>query len=40
MSHEYNSLVTHTIEEAQKAVEDGFEYITDMEDVKLWRKPI
>ena len=39
MSYEYISLVTRTIEESQQAVEDGFEYVTDMEGVKLWRKP-
>ena len=39
MSYEYTSHVTHTIEEAQQAVEDGFEYITDQDNVKIWRKP-
>jgi hypothetical protein len=28
-----------TIEEAQEAIEQGFQYITDVEDVKLWQKP-
>ena len=39
MSYEYISLVTHTIQEAQHAIEDGFEYVTDMDNVKIWRKP-
>jgi integrase len=39
MSYEYTSLVTHTIEEAKQAIEDGFEYITDQDNVKIWRKP-
>jgi hypothetical protein len=40
MSYEFTSLVTRTIEEAQKAVENGFKYVTDFEDgVKLWQKP-
>ncbi len=39
MNREYVSLVTRTIEEAQEAIESGFRYVTDVEDVKLWQKP-
>ena len=31
--------MTHTIEEAWEAVKQGFQYVTDVEDVKLWQKP-
>ncbi len=39
MNHEVLSKVTRTIEEAQEAIEQGFQYVTDVEDVKLWQKP-
>lgn len=39
MNREFVSRVTRTIEEAQEAIEQGFQYITDVEDVKLWQKP-
>ncbi len=39
MSYEYTSLVTRIIQEALQLVEDGFEHVTDLEDVKIWRKP-
>ena len=39
MNREYVSKVTRTVEEAQEAIEQGFQYITDVEDVKLWQKP-
>lgn len=39
MNREYVSRVTRTIEEAQQAIEQGYHYVTDVEDVKLWQKP-
>jgi integrase len=35
----YHSATAQTLDEAKKLVEAGFEYVTDMEDVKLFRKP-
>ena len=35
---EYHSATAKTLEEAKQLIESGFEYITDMEDVKLFRK--
>lgn len=35
---EYNSATARTIEEAKGLIESGFEYVTDMEGVKLFRK--
>jgi integrase len=35
---EYICNIAKTIEEAQKLVENGFEYVCDVEDVKLFRK--
>lgn len=31
--------VTNTIEEECEVVKQGFQYVTDVEDVKLWQKP-
>jgi len=39
MNREFVSRVTRTIEEAKEAVEQGFQYVTDVEDVKIWQKP-
>jgi len=35
---EYHSAVATTIEEARKLIEVGFEYVCDMDDVRLFRK--
>jgi hypothetical protein len=35
---EYHSATARDVEEAQKLVENGFEYVCDFEDVKLFRK--
>ena len=35
----YHSATAQTLDEAKKLVEAGFEYVTDMEGVKLFRKP-
>ena len=35
---EYHSAVAKTIEEACELIEAGFEYVCDMDDVKLFRK--
>jgi len=37
-SDEYHSAVAKTIEEARGLIETGFEYVCDIEDVKLFRK--
>ena len=37
-SEEFYSATAKTIEEAQKLVESGFEYVTEMDGVKLFRK--
>jgi len=39
MNREVVSRVTHTLEEAQEAIEQGFQYVTDHGDAKLWSKP-
>jgi len=35
---EYHSATAKTIEEAKQLIETGFEYVTEMEDIKLFRK--
>jgi hypothetical protein len=35
---EYTSATANTIEDAQKLVESGFEYVTEIDGVKLFRK--
>ena len=35
---EYVCKVARTVEEAKNLVEDGFDYVTDMDDLKLFRK--
>jgi len=35
----YHSATAETLEEAKKLVEAGFEYVTNIEGVKLFRKP-
>lgn len=35
---EFHSAVAKTIEEARQLVEGGFDYVTDIEGVKLFRK--
>ena len=35
---EYASAIASTIEDAQKLVESGFEYVTEIDGVKLFRK--
>jgi len=37
-SDEYHSATAKTVEEAQKLVETGFEYVCDFEQAKLFRK--
>jgi len=37
-SDEYVSKVAKTIQEACQLVETGFEYVTEMDDVKIFRK--
>jgi hypothetical protein len=37
-SDEYHSATAKTVEEAQKLVETGFEYVCDFEEIKLFRK--
>ena len=37
-SDEYHSAVAKTIEEARKLIEAGFEYVCDVDGVKLFRK--
>jgi integrase len=37
-SDTYHSAIAKTIEEAQKLIESGFEYVTEIEGVKLFRK--
>jgi integrase/Zn ribbon nucleic-acid-binding protein len=37
-SDEYGSAAAETVEEAKKLIESGFEYVCDMQDVKLFRK--
>lgn len=37
-SDEYHSAVAKTVEEARDLIEAGFEYVCDLEDVKLFRK--
>jgi hypothetical protein len=38
-SDRYYFAAASTIEQAQKLVETGYEYVTDMEGTKLFRKP-
>jgi len=37
-NEEYHSATAKTIEEAKQLIESGFEYVTDLEGVKLFRK--
>jgi len=37
-NEEYHSATAKTVEEAKQLIESGFEYVTDVEDVKLFRK--
>jgi hypothetical protein len=37
-SDEFHSATAQTVQEAQKLVEAGFEYVCDFADVKLFRK--
>jgi len=37
-SDEYSSAVAKTLDEARKLVEAGFEYVTDVDGSKLFRK--
>ena len=37
-NEEFHSATATTVEEAQKLIEQGFEYVTEFEDVKLFRK--
>jgi len=37
-SEDYHSATAKTVEEAKKLIESGFEYVTDMEGLKLFRK--
>jgi site-specific recombinase XerC len=35
---EYTSRVAKTIEEARQLIEQGFDYVTEMENIKIFRK--
>ncbi|MCJ7423457.1 tyrosine-type recombinase/integrase [Candidatus Bathyarchaeota archaeon] len=35
---EYHSATAKNVEEAKQLIETGFEYVTEMEDIKLFRK--
>jgi len=35
---EFTCRVAETLEKAKELIEDGFEYVTDIEDKKLFRK--
>ena len=37
-NEEYHSATAKTLEEARKLIDDGFEYVTEMEGVKLFRR--
>jgi len=37
-SDEYSSAVAKNLEDARKLIETGFEYVTDMDRCKLFRK--
>jgi hypothetical protein len=37
-SGEYHSVTAKTVEEAKQLIEAGFEYVTDMEGIKLFKK--
>lgn len=37
-SDEYHVRVAKTIDETKELLEVGFEYVTDMDDIKLFRK--
>jgi hypothetical protein len=37
-SNDYHSAVAKTVEEAKDLIEAGFEYVCEMENVKLFRK--
>ena len=37
-SDEFTSKVAKTVDEARELIEAGFEYVTDMDDVKIFRK--
>jgi hypothetical protein len=37
-SEEYYSATAKTIEEAKKLIESGFEYVAEMDSIKLFRK--
>ena len=39
MNREYVSHVTRTIEESQKAIHNGYEYVATQGEAMLWRKP-
>ena len=38
-SDEFHSATAKTVQDAQKLVEAGFEYVCDFNDTKLFRKP-
>jgi hypothetical protein len=37
-SDDYVCKVAKTVDEAKALIEDSFEYVTDIEDIKLFRK--
>lgn len=39
MNRNFDCKTTRTVEEAEQAIEAGFEYVTEIDDVNLWRKP-
>jgi len=38
-SDEFHSAAAKTVEDARKLIEAGFEYVTEMDDLKIFRKP-
>jgi hypothetical protein len=39
MNPDYENLKTHTDEEAEHAIQAGFEYVKDHDGVSHWRRP-
>ena len=38
-SEKYHSAVARTVEEARKLIEDWWQYVMDLDDLKLFRRP-
>jgi hypothetical protein len=39
MEDQYYSTVAKNVEEARKLIKDGWEYIMDMDGIRIFRKP-